>query len=215
MYWLIFIPLTLALIAGLNKFGGKSTGYIRIINASVLVITATIIHLVIFTFMLLGISAFIHHNPWELSFLLIQKFSTRLYISVTVYTIITGVYFWLQHKEAFFQSRQQKRATTITVKNGRSSVVIPTGKIKWVSSDGPYLYIHTSGKKHIVTDSLKHIITRLPENFKRIHRSTIVNIEMIKELKSRLNGDYDVILKDGDILRLSRNYSGALKGILL
>lgn len=64
-------------------------------------------------------------------------------------------------------------------------------------------------------NSLKHIIKRLPENFKRIHKSTIVNVDYISEFKSRGNGDYDVIMNDGSVLRLSRNYREELKGHIL
>ena len=63
-------------------------------------------------------------------------------------------------------------------------------------------------------DSLKRIINDLPENFKRIHRSTIVIADYIKESNSRGNGDYNVIMKCDRILRLSRNYAKPLKKLL-
>jgi DNA-binding LytR/AlgR family response regulator len=123
------------------------------------------------------------------------------------------VYFWLKQIE--IEKPEKEYAKTISVKNGGRSVVVIVETIKWISSDGPYLFLHTSDSKHILSGSLKNIITILPENFKRIHRSTIVNINMIKELRSRMNGDYDVNMNDGTILRLSRNYTKPLKGLLL
>ena len=112
-------------------------------------------------------------------------------------------------------SEKPEYTKTLSVKNGKKSTILKTDNIKWISSDGPYLFIHTPGKKYLVTDSLKNIVTALPENFKRIHRSTIVNVDLIVEIKSRLNGDYDLTLRDGNVIRLSRNYSKSLKGSLL
>lgn len=93
--------------------------------------------------------------------------------------------------------------------------MVDIADIKWIGSDGAYLDIYTTSQKHVVLDSLKNVIKTLPDNFKRIHRSTIVNIDHIKKLQSRGNGDYDVIMKCGKTLRLSRNYAPSLRGLLL
>jgi two-component system LytT family response regulator len=45
-----------------------------------------------------------------------------------------------------------------------------------------------------------------PDKFLRIHRSTVVNIDCIKELHPMFSGDYSVILRNGTELTLSRNY---------
>ncbi len=78
------------------------------------------------------------------------------------------------------------------------------------------LIIHTDDKEYIHGGSLKAILKKLdPDQFQRVHRSTIINIQSVKELKSRLNGDYDILMQDETVLRLSRNYVRALRGKLL
>ncbi|HKK12164.1 MAG TPA: LytTR family DNA-binding domain-containing protein [Flavobacteriaceae bacterium] len=153
-------------------------------------------------------------NSWRLSWLLTEKFSNRLYITFFFYIFIPSAYFWIKRKRETLNPKPSN-LKTITVKNGRKSIFVEVDSIEWISSDGPYILLHTAAKRHLIHNSLKNIITTLPDNFRRIHRSTIVNINMIKELKSRMNGDYDVIMNDNTLLRLSRNYTKGLKGTLL
>lgn len=215
LFWLFFIPFSITIAYSLEK-GGTNLSRVTYFTGNILLILIiTLIHLVIFSLFLFGISGLIHENPWSLSFLITEKLSTRLYIGLSIYIVFSALYFFLNQKESGNQPDQQKYSKTVTVKNGQKTVIVDVDKIKWIGSDGPYLFIHTADKKHVVLKSLKNIITTLPENFKRIHRSTIVNIDMVKELKSRGNGDYDVILDNDQILRLSRNYTRPLKGLLL
>jgi len=62
---------------------------------------------------------------------------------------------------------------------------------------------------------LSHLASKLdPARFVRIHRSTIVNIERIKELEPISQGEYEVILTDGTRLHLSRTYRLELEKLL-
>ena len=107
-------------------------------------------------------------------------------------------------------------------KNGRL-VVKSMGKIhlldfediEWVEAYDYYIKIHVCDKYHLVRESMKNMETRLPQcNFRRIHKSSIVNTNLIKELKPKQNGDYLVTLKNGRELRLSRNYNHCLQELL-
>jgi len=94
--------------------------------------------------------------------------------------------------------------------NGRVHVLDPL-KIDWVEAAGDYVTIHAAGKSHLVRDSLRNIETRLaPHGFLRIHRSTLVKLATIRELVAKDSGDHEVVLHDGTVLRLSRNYKDAL-----
>jgi len=214
LFWLLFIPFSMLIGYALEKGGSAFSDYQYFLINAFIVLAVALIHLVTFSFVLLGISNLIHVDPWQLSYLMAEKLSTRLYIALSIH-IVFSILFFLINKKGFGQNKRHKYSETITVKNGKSSVIVNVDDIKWISSDGNYLYLHTSEKKHVILDSLKNIITTLPENFKRIHRSTIVNIEKVKKLKSRGNGDYDIILDNNQILRLSRNYTKPLKGLLL
>jgi two-component system, LytTR family, response regulator len=94
--------------------------------------------------------------------------------------------------------------------NGRVHVLDPL-KIDWVEAAGDYVTIHAAGKSHLVRDSLRNIETRLaPHGFLRIHRSILVKLASIRELVAKDSGDHEVVLHDGTVLRLSRNYKDAL-----
>ncbi len=108
------------------------------------------------------------------------------------------------------------------VRNGRL-VVKSMGKIhlidfkdiEWVEAYDYYIKIHVCDKYYLVRESMKNMETRLPQlDFRRIHKSSIVNTRLIKELKPKQNGDYLVTLRNGKELRLSRNYNECLQELL-
>jgi len=81
------------------------------------------------------------------------------------------------------------------------------GEIDWIEAAGNYVRLHAGRQAHMVRETMHGIEARLdPEKFLRIHRSTLVNIDRIKELHPMFSGDYAVILHDGTELSLSRNY---------
>lgn len=79
--------------------------------------------------------------------------------------------------------------------------------IDWVEAERDYVRIHNAGKKHLLRQRISHLEQQLPqERFLRIHRSTIVNIDRIKELQPLSFGEYSVILLDGTRLTMSRSF---------
>ena len=86
-------------------------------------------------------------------------------------------------------------------------VVISVKEVDSVTAYGNYLKVHTAGKTYLLRYTINNLSQRLdPEVFLRIHRSTIVNAERIKELQPMFGGQFAVILKDGSEFVLSRNY---------
>lgn len=95
----------------------------------------------------------------------------------------------------------------IVVKDGIRLFVVSCEEIIFIEAKGDYTAIHTKEKKYLHNESLSKMEESLePSSFRRIHRSSIVNIHFIKELSSHYNGDYTVILNNGQSLKLSRNY---------
>lgn len=89
---------------------------------------------------------------------------------------------------------------------------IETKDISCFYANPPYVSIHHPVKKYLLTETLRSLEKKLaPEQFMRIHKSCIVNIEKVISCRSRLNGDYDLELYDGTSLRLSRNYAANFK----
>lgn len=84
---------------------------------------------------------------------------------------------------------------------------VATHEIDWIEAAGNYLKLHVGANEHLIRETMNAIEERLdPSQFVRIHRSTIVNIERVKELQPWFHGDFVVLLKDGQQLTLSRNY---------
>jgi two-component system LytT family response regulator len=97
---------------------------------------------------------------------------------------------------------------------GRVQLLDP-GDIRWVEADGDYVTVHAAGKAHLVRDSMKGMEARLaPHGFQRVHRSSLVNLRCVRELVATDSGDYQIVLDDGTVLRLSRNYRDALYAAL-
>ena len=85
--------------------------------------------------------------------------------------------------------------------------LVPVAKVTHLTAAGNYVEVHAEGQCHLVRATLAGLERRLDaDRFVRIHRSTIVNLDHVKVLQADLGGDYEVLLRDGTALRLSRRY---------
>jgi two-component system LytT family response regulator len=102
---------------------------------------------------------------------------------------------------------KQKRLTRLVVKSGGRIVFLRVEEIDWVEAADNYVRIHSGRESHLIRETLQSLESRLnPDKFLRIHRSTVVNLDRIRELQPIFHGDYLVRLSDGTELTLSRNY---------
>jgi two-component system LytT family response regulator len=100
----------------------------------------------------------------------------------------------------------------ITVPNGDRLTVVRVLDIDWVGALGNYVSLHVGKKSHLLRETISAMEQRLATHgFVRIHRSTIVNIHRVTELRSLSNAEFSVGLVDGTTLKLSRNYRDALE----
>jgi two-component system LytT family response regulator len=107
-----------------------------------------------------------------------------------------------------------RRARIVIKGNGRV-YFLQTRDIDWIEAAGNYLKLHVNGESHMIRQTMSALEDQLdPELFYRIHRSTIVNIDRIKELQPLFNGEYLVILRTGARLTLSRGYRDELEARL-
>ena len=103
----------------------------------------------------------------------------------------------------------------IIIGNGKNNIVVEVNDIYQITAETPYISIQLNDKKYLHTETLKSMSTQLnKKNFVRVHKSTIVNLDKVVSLKSRLNGDYDISLKNGVEIRLSRTYVANFKSKL-
>ena len=88
---------------------------------------------------------------------------------------------------------------------------VRTEDVDWFEAAGNYVRLHVADRSHLIRSTMSAIEDRLdPQQFVRIHRSTIVNVDRIKEIQPWAGGDYLAILKSGQQLRISRGYRDAL-----
>jgi two-component system LytT family response regulator len=102
----------------------------------------------------------------------------------------------------------------LVIKSGGRVFFLRAEEIEWIEAAGNYLRLHVAGDMHLLRETMNNLEARLhPDKFFRIHRSTIVNLERVKELQPWFHGDYRVILTDGTELTLSRSYRPKLKNL--
>jgi two-component system LytT family response regulator len=88
-------------------------------------------------------------------------------------------------------------------------------EIDWVEASDNYVNLHVGTESHLLRETMGSLESRLPpDRFLRISRSTMVNIERIKELQPMFHGEYTVILRNGTRLTLSRGYRDKLQPLL-
>jgi two-component system LytT family response regulator len=103
----------------------------------------------------------------------------------------------------------------LLVKAGARVIFVNADEIDWIQAEGNYVRVHTGGAAHLVRQTLSRLEDDLdPARFARIHRSTLVNLDRIAELRPWFHGDYKVVLRDGAELTLSRTYREKLRGVL-
>lgn len=102
-------------------------------------------------------------------------------------------------------------ARQILVRETERAFFLPVDDIQRISAAGNYVEVYAGGKVHLVRDSLTSFINQLdPAEFLRVHRSHVVRVSFISELRPMFHGDYELVLRDGQILALSRRYKALL-----
>ncbi|WP_206366392.1 LytR/AlgR family response regulator transcription factor [Sphingomonas gei] len=114
-----------------------------------------------------------------------------------------------------------KRATPgaiwdwIAVKSRDTTRLLMSEDIDWIEAAGVYVTVHSKGDAFLYRAGLAAVANRLdPFRFVRIHRSHIVNVRSIASLERRSHGEFEVMLKTGTRLMMSRTYRGEVEAIL-
>jgi two-component system LytT family response regulator len=111
--------------------------------------------------------------------------------------------------------RRTNRPNRLMIKSGGRIHFVRMADIDWCEAQGNYVRVHVGAQEHLVRDTMSHLESELdPQQFVRIHRSTIVNVDRIQEMQSSFNGEYVVLLRTGTRLTLSRGYREILQARL-
>jgi two-component system LytT family response regulator len=98
-----------------------------------------------------------------------------------------------------------------TVRVGNRIVLVDSADVERIEADGDYATLHAQGKTYLVRERLQALALRLdPSMFQRVHRSSIVRLDRVVELRALTNRDALLRLRDGTLLRASRTYMPAL-----
>ena len=112
-------------------------------------------------------------------------------------------------------SARPKPSERVAIKSAGRIMFLRTDEIDWLEAADNYVRVHVGGESHLLRETLGALEARLdPARFMRIHRSTVVNIDRVKELQPWFHGDYIVILQDGSRLNLSRTYRDRVIGLV-
>jgi two-component system LytT family response regulator len=102
-------------------------------------------------------------------------------------------------------------AKQILIRDADRAYFLSVDDIDHISAAGNYVEVHAGGKVHLIREPLTAFISQLaPEEFLRVHRSHVVRIGFIAEMRPMFHGDYELILRDGARLPLSRRYKQLL-----
>ncbi|HEV2194184.1 MAG TPA: LytTR family DNA-binding domain-containing protein [Candidatus Acidoferrum sp.] len=103
--------------------------------------------------------------------------------------------------------RESREGERIAVKSGSRTIFLRKGSIEWVEAQGDYVKLHSGKECHLLRETMTAISERLDaDRFVRIHRSRIVNLDYIREIRPLWGGDYTVLMRDGTELTMSRTY---------
>ena len=103
----------------------------------------------------------------------------------------------------------------VIVRSGGRIYFLKTEEIDWVEGSSNYLSLHIGGETHLIRETMGNFHSRLDSRkFLRIHRSTIVNIDRIKDIRPLFKGEYVITLKSGKRLKASRGYRHEIQSLL-
>ena len=113
---------------------------------------------------------------------------------------------------------ERKYLERLSIKSGKSGgriIFLGVDEIDWIEAADNYVQVHAGRESHLLHATMNSLESRLdPNQFLRVHRSTIVNIKRIKELHPMFHGEYRIILTDGAQLTSGRSYRENLRKLL-
>ena len=177
------------------------------------------VHLFGFPFLVWALSKTFYYHTFTFQQTLRYTLSEHLYQLILLYTVPFCIYrFYYGKTQAPENARAEQEGIAkefmdfILVSENNKKSRIAVSEVMYFSASTPYISIHLTGKKYLQTETLKALSAKLdPQKFIRIHKSFIVHITEVVSYTSRLNGDYDLVMKNDETLRVSRNFAADFK----
>jgi two-component system LytT family response regulator len=106
-------------------------------------------------------------------------------------------------------------ADRLPIKSNGRIIAIRVADIDWIEADRDYVSVHVGGNTWLMRETIAAVELRLAlSGFVRIHRSTLVNAERVRELRPQDKGEYTVVLNDGTELKLTRYYRASVERLV-
>lgn len=211
--WLLFIPM---LFLGGFLMKKVDQNFPRVhsrINSLLIIIVFSVLHLVITSVSIYFLSSLFFNHTYAPDRVFQYFFAEDLYLILLIYAIgFIGLDYVRKPNRSGNAVLQKPPLEFIQVHTSNKIIPLATKEILYLKADRPYIAIVTREGRYLQASTLRKILAHLDSNcFIRIHRSSIVNVHYISFLKSRSNGDYDIHMENGEVIRMSRNYSQAFK----
>jgi len=118
-------------------------------------------------------------------------------------------------REHLQQPASERYADILPIRDDSDTVRVPVASIEWIDAAGDYMCVHAGGRTYVLRETMKSLESILdPKVFQRVHRSTIVNLNRVRRLRPHTNGEYFLMLEDGQEIKLSRSYRNRVDQLL-
>lgn len=112
--------------------------------------------------------------------------------------------------------KQDGYSKRIVIRSRGRIIFIPVASIRWIAAEENYVRICTEAETHLLREPISRLEEKLdPQMFRRVHRSSILNLEFVKEVRTQSNGESVVILYNGQKLAMSRSYRSRMNQWLM
>lgn len=119
------------------------------------------------------------------------------------------------HGQSDSKAVELNALSRIVVKDRDEIHLLNQHDVEWIDAAGDYMCLHIAGQTHVKRITLKELLAELDEAiFKRVHRSTIVNMNFVKKVIPHPKGEFYLILGQHDKVKVSRNYKEVVKEFL-
>lgn len=113
------------------------------------------------------------------------------------------------------EANGQEYLTRIVFKSRGRILFLHTSEIRWIGAEENYVRVANGNESHLIRDTISSMEERLdPKTFLRVHRSAIVNLNYVKEIRTDPKGDFVVQLVSGQTIPMSRSYHARIRHLL-
>ncbi len=211
LIWAFFTPIVFSIYERFSIIS-KSKSTFLLIHLGISLLTA-VLYLIV--------NGFVVYLLWNLLISEVAYFEVLLgllekfHVDLLIYWLLIGAFSlvdWTGLRALKTENQKNNYLERIAVKTAFKIVILQIDEVSWFEAYGDYVKVHSEDKFYLMNDSMIQLEGKLdPKKFTRIHRSTIVCINDIRELQPHWNKEFYLTLKNGKKLKVSRTYQENLR----